>query len=159
MFPSEAAHIGSQTQNPHLRRSFRVAGVQTTTRDLRNTPVPVRARMLLECGVREYEKLGNFPQDHLSQRRPQAYDGSNRRFVTARSRAQMNHFIVIPYQMIIGFVMVTMKCGGTPLCDENDELERRNTERGILHCISGFVSLIFSIVALHFFKNTDIDIV
>ncbi|RCN52805.1 hypothetical protein ANCCAN_01182 [Ancylostoma caninum] len=34
-----------------------------------------------------------------------------------------------------GFVMETMKCGGTPLYDENDELERRNTERGILHCI------------------------
>ncbi|RCN37006.1 hypothetical protein ANCCAN_17100 [Ancylostoma caninum] len=42
---------------------------------------------------------------------------------------------MIPYQMIIGFVMETMKCGGTPLYDENDELERRNTERGILHCI------------------------
>ncbi|RCN33663.1 hypothetical protein ANCCAN_20505 [Ancylostoma caninum] len=28
-----------------------------------------------------------------------------------------------------------MKCGGTPLRDEKDELERRNTERGILHCV------------------------
>ncbi|KAL6723345.1 hypothetical protein Aduo_018360 [Ancylostoma duodenale] len=65
----------------------------------------------------------------------QAYDEPFRRFVTARSRAQKNHFIVIPYQMIIGFVLETMKCGRTPLCDENDEVERRNIKRDLLHCI------------------------
>ncbi|KAL6734406.1 hypothetical protein Aduo_004949 [Ancylostoma duodenale] len=59
-----------------------------------------------------------------------AYDEQNRRFVTSRSIAQEKEVIMIPYRM-----METVKCGGTPLCDENQEHETRNAECSLLHCI------------------------
>ncbi|KAL6730668.1 hypothetical protein Aduo_001623 [Ancylostoma duodenale] len=64
-----------------------------------------------------------------------AYDPPNRRFVTARRRPHANDFIELPYQIITDFVIDTMRAGGAALFDEEDELEKSRTEKGILHCI------------------------
>ncbi|EYC40059.1 hypothetical protein Y032_0631g864 [Ancylostoma ceylanicum] len=57
------------------------------------------------------------------------------RQIACTSRMVKGPTQTLPYRIIVDFVIDTIRAGGATLFDEEDEIERSRTEKGIVHCI------------------------